>query len=135
MQHSSPSTGHSTQIPIKVLHRKAKTKAIRRKRIDLDCGCSYYIHIGCRNHGFTHRGRHHCASSSEWRFYLGDNKSALFQNNQTPHKTVLQELQHHTPSNTIQPQPQEDIGDSQMFSQLPGLDDLTASDWSFLKSI
>nr|QDG02843.1 transcription activator protein [Pepper yellow vein Mali virus] len=135
MQPSSPSTGHSTQIPIKVLHRRAKTKAIRRKRIDLDCGCSYYLHIDCINHGFTHRGTHHCSSSKEWRFYMGDKQSPLFHDNKPRHQTVQHEPRHpHTP-NTIQSQPQEGTGDSQMFSQLQGLDDLTASDWSFLKSL
>ncbi|CCF12089.1 transcription activator protein (TrAP), partial [Cassava mosaic Madagascar virus] len=135
MQPSSPSASHCSQVPIKVLHRIAKTRRIRRRRIDLSCGCSYYLHIDCINHGFTHRGTHHCSSSAEWRFYLGDKQSPLFHDTQTRLETVPPEPRHHHHPNTLQPQHPEGIGDSQMFSELPGLDDLTPSDWSFLKRI
>nr|AGT59213.1 AC2 protein [Tomato yellow leaf curl virus] len=135
MQSSSPSTSHCSQVSIKVQHKIAKKKPIRRKRVDLDCGCSYYLHINCNNHGFTHRGTHHCSSSREWRFYMGDKQSPLFQDNRTQPEAISNEPRHHFHSDKIQPQHQEDIGDSQMFSQLPNLDDITASDWSFLKSI
>ncbi|AHZ45486.1 transcription activator protein [Tomato leaf curl Barka virus] len=134
MRPSSPSNAHSTQVPIKVQHKIAK-KGIRRRRVDLQCGCSYFISINCHNHGFTHRGTHHCSSSTEWRVYLGDSKSPLFQDNRTPQQAISNEPRHHFNSDKIQPQYQEGIGDSQMFSQLPNLDDITASDWSFLKSI
>nr|WNV28807.1 TrAP [Papaya leaf curl virus] len=43
MRSSSPSKDHFTQVPIKVQHRTAKRRAIRRKRVDLNCGCSYYV--------------------------------------------------------------------------------------------
>nr|ADC79177.1 C2 [Tomato yellow leaf curl virus] len=135
MQPSSPSTSHCSQVPIKIQHRIAKTKPVRRKRIDLDCGCSYYLHINCINHGFTHRGTHHCSSSPEWRFYMGDRKSPVFQDHQPRREAISNEPRHHFHSDKIQSQYQEGTGDSQMFSQLPNLDDLTASDWSFLKSI
>ncbi|CAM91895.1 C2 protein [Tomato leaf curl Anjouan virus] len=135
MQPSSPSTSHCSQIPIKVKHRIAKKTPIRRKRIDLNCGCSYYLHINCTNHGFTHRGNHHCSSNAEWRFYLGDTKSPIFQDNLPPQSTVQHESRHPINPDTVQPQLKEGIGDSQMFSQLQGLDELTPSDWSFLKSI
>nr|QGA69828.1 transactivator protein [Ocimum golden mosaic virus] len=135
MQPSSPSTSHSTQVPIKVQHRIAKKKAIRRKRIDLHCGCSYYLHIDCINHGFTHRGTHHCTSSKEWRFYLADKQPPIFHNNQPRQETIQQQPRHHISPDKIQPQHEEGVGDSQMFSEFPGLDDLTASDWSFLKSL
>nr|AHZ45498.1 transcription activator protein [Tomato leaf curl Barka virus]AHZ45504.1 transcription activator protein [Tomato leaf curl Barka virus]AHZ45510.1 transcription activator protein [Tomato leaf curl Barka virus]CEJ95677.1 transactivation protein [Tomato leaf curl Barka virus]CEJ95683.1 transactivation protein [Tomato leaf curl Barka virus] len=134
MRPSSPSNAHSTQVPIKVQHKIAK-KGIRRRRVDLQCGCSYFISINCHNHGFTHRGTHHCSSSTEWRVYLGDSKSPLFQDNRTPQQAISNEPRHHFHSDKIQPQFQEGTGDSQMFSQLPNLDDITASDWSFLKSI
>ncbi|CAI26284.1 AC2 [Tomato leaf curl Comoros virus] len=135
MQHSSPSTSHSTQLPIKVQHRIAKKKAVRRRRVDLDCGCSYYLHINCIDHGFSHRGTHHCSSSTEWRVYLGDTKSPIFQDYRPRQPAIQHAPRHHISPDKIQPQPEEGTGDSQMFSQLQGLDELTASDWSFLKRI
>nr|UIK24203.1 transcription activator protein [Tomato yellow leaf curl virus] len=135
MQPSSPSTSHCSQVPIKIQHRIAKRKPVRRKRIDLDCGCSYYLHLNCINHGFTHRGTHHCGSSMEWRVYLGDRKSPVFQDNRPLRKAISNEPRHHFNADKIQSQHQEGTGDSQMFSQLPNLDELTASDWSFLKGI
>ncbi|AQM52252.1 transcriptional activator protein [Tomato leaf curl Burkina Faso virus] len=135
MRSSSPSTTHCSQVPIKVQHRAAKKKAVRRKRVDLDCGCSYYLHIDCINHGFTHRGTHHCSSSKEWRVYLGDKQSPIFHDNKTRHQAIQHEPGHHHITDTVQSQPQEGTGDSQMFSQLQSLDDLTASDWSFLKGL
>nr|ABR27600.1 TrAP [Tomato yellow leaf curl virus]ABR27603.1 TrAP [Tomato yellow leaf curl virus]ABR27606.1 TrAP [Tomato yellow leaf curl virus]ABR27609.1 TrAP [Tomato yellow leaf curl virus]ABR27612.1 TrAP [Tomato yellow leaf curl virus] len=135
MQPSSPSTSHCSQIPIKVQHKIAKKRQVRRKRIDLDCGCSYYQHLNCNNHGFTHRGTHHCSSGREWRFYLGDKQSPIFHDNQTQPTTIQQQIQFPNISNQVQPQLEEGTGDSQMFSQLPHLDDLTVSDWSFFKSL
>nr|CBJ57255.1 TraP [East African cassava mosaic virus (Uganda variant)] len=135
MPPSSPSTSHCSLVPIKVQHRTAKTRAIRRRRVDLECGCSFYLHIDCINHGFSHRGTHHCASSKEWRFYLGHNKSPLFRNHRPRQEAREHEPRHHHTPDTVQPQPSEGIGDSQVFSQLQNMDDLTASDWSFLKSI
>nr|AKF43474.1 AC2 [Euphorbia yellow leaf curl virus] len=134
MRHSSPSRAHSTQVPIKVQHRAAK-RAIRRKRVDLNCGCSYYVHINCHNHGFTHRGTHHCSSSSEWRVYLGDSKSPLFQVFRAPHPAISEEQRYLPRPDTVQFQPEETMGDSQMFPSLPNLEDLTAFDWSFLKGL
>ncbi|ALK03609.1 transactivator protein [Whitefly-associated begomovirus 7] len=135
MQPSSPSTSHYSPLAVKVLHRNAKKRALRRKRVDLDCGCSFYLHIGCTNHGFTHRGTHHCGSGKEWRFYLGDNKSPLFQDTTTRPEAVQLQQRHNNCPDQVQPQPEEGSGDSQVFSDLPNLDCLTASDWSFLKSI
>ncbi|CBA32741.1 transcriptional activator protein [Croton yellow vein virus] len=134
MRHSSPSNAHSTQVPIKVQHRIAK-KGIRRRPVDLPCGCSYFISIACHDHGFTHRGTHHCSSSREWRIYLGDSKSPVFQDNRTPQQAIPNEGRHNDNPNTVQSQPEESIGDAQVFSSLPNLDDFTASDWSFLKGI
>nr|WBR81472.1 transcription activator protein [Pedilanthus leaf curl virus]WGG23462.1 transcription activator protein [Pedilanthus leaf curl virus]WGG23469.1 transcription activator protein [Pedilanthus leaf curl virus] len=127
MRSSSPSKAHSTQVPIKVQHRLAK-KGTRRRRVDLPCGCSYFIALACHDHGFTHRGTHHCSSSKEWRVYLGDSKSPLFQDNRAPQPAI------HRPD-TVQSQPEESVGDTQMFPSLQNLDDLTASDWSFLKGL
>nr|UFP62846.1 AC2 [African cassava mosaic virus] len=135
MQYSSPSQNHSTQVAIKVYHRQSKKRAFRRRRVDLVCGCSYYLHINCSNHGFTHRGLHHCASSNKWRVYLGNKQSPVFHNHQAPTKAILNEPGHHNSPGSDQSQPGEGAGDSQMFSQLQDLDDLTASDWSFLKGL
>nr|WNV28191.1 Transcription activator protein [Tomato leaf curl Karnataka virus] len=134
MRSSSHSNAHSIQVPKKVQHRIAK-RGTRRRRVDLPCGCSYFIAIACHDHGFTHRGTHHCGSSREWRVYLGDSKSPIFQNNRARQPAIPHEPRHHHRPNTVQPQPAESVGDTQMFPSLPNLDGLTASDWSFLKGI
>nr|AAW50907.1 transactivator protein [Tomato leaf curl Bangalore virus] len=134
MQPSSPSKGHSTQVPIKVQHSLAK-KGTRRRRVDLPCGCSYFIALACNDHGFTHRGTHHCSSNREWRVYLGNSKSPLFQDNRALQPAIPVGERHHHRPNTIQSQLEESVGDTQMLSSLPNLDDLTASDWSFLKGL
>ncbi|AIN41797.1 transcriptional activator protein [Chilli leaf curl Gonda virus] len=134
MRPSSPSKAHSTQVPIKVQHRLAK-RGTWRRRVDLDCGCSYFIALRCHDYGFTHRGTHHCSSSREFRVYLGDNKSPVFQDNRAPQQAIHEEPRHHNSPSTVQSQPEESVGDTQMFSHLPNLDDLTPSDWSFLKGI
>nr|QCC88930.1 transcriptional activator protein [Tomato leaf curl Joydebpur virus] len=134
MRPSSPSQAHSTQVPIKVQHRQAK-RGTRRRRVDLDCGCSYFIALRCHDYGFTHRGTHHCSSSREWRVYLGDNKSPVFQDNRAPPPAIPNEPRHHNSPSSVQSQPEESVGDTQMFSNLPNLDDITPSDWSFLKGL
>ncbi|AAS55101.1 transcriptional enhancer protein [Tomato leaf curl Bangalore virus-Cotton [Fatehabad]] len=134
MRDSSPSKNHSTQVPIKVQHRLAK-KGTRRRRVDLPCGCSYFIALACNDHGFTHRGTHHCSSNREWRVYLGNSKSPLFQDNRAPQPAIPVGERHHNRPDTIQSQLEESVGDTQMLSGLPNLDDLTASDWSFLKGL
>nr|AFO38441.1 C2 [Jatropha mosaic Nigeria virus] len=135
MQHSSPSVSHSTPVPIKVKHRLAKTKRIRRRRIDLECGCSYYLHLNCANNGFTHRGVHHCSSSREWRVYLGDKQSPIFHDHGAERAAIQHQPRHHHPPDPVQPQPPEGTGSSQVLSELPSLDDFTDSVWDFLQSI
>ncbi|AAC32405.1 putative transcriptional element protein [Bean dwarf mosaic virus] len=124
MQSSSLSTPPS----IKKAHRQAKRRAIRRRRIDLECGCSIYIHIGCTGHGFTHRGAHHCTSSREWRVYLGDRKSPLFQDIQS-RGTVVHQQQGIQRTDTVQPQPEESVASPQSLPELPSLDDIDDSFW------
>ncbi|ALK03509.1 transactivator protein [Whitefly-associated begomovirus 6] len=124
MRSSSPSNPPS----IKTAHRQAKKKAIRRRRIDLECGCSIYFHIGCTGHGFTHRGTHHCTSGREWRVYLGDRKSPLFQDVQSRGTSVHQQ-QGVPRSDTVQPQPEESVGSPQSLPELPSLDDIDDSFW------
>nr|AGZ95250.1 C2 [Papaya leaf curl Guandong virus] len=135
MQNSSPSQGHSTQVPIKVQHRIAKKKTIRRRRVDLNCGCTYYLSINCHNDGFTHRGIHHCSSSREWRVYLDGTKSPIFQDNRPQEQARQHEPRHHPITHQVQPQPEESIGDAPVFSGLPDLDSFTSSDLAFLARI
>nr|AJC52389.1 transcriptional activator protein [Papaya leaf curl virus] len=134
MRTSSPSPSRCTQVPIKVQHRIAKKRTTRR-RDDLPCGCSYFMALDCRINGFTHRGTHHCNSGREWRVYLDGQKSPVFQDIPTPRETIHNERRHNQSPNTVQSQPEESVGDTQMFPSLPNLDDFTASDWSFLKGI
>nr|ADO41107.1 transcription activator protein [Cotton leaf curl Burewala virus]AEK86511.1 transcription activator protein [Cotton leaf curl Burewala virus] len=134
MQSSSLSKDHCTQLPIKVQHREAKRRN-RRRRVDLECGCSYYLSINCHNHGFTHRGTHHCSSSREWRIYLGSSKSPLFQDHQPRQPSIHDEYGYTHDQDPVQSQPEESVGDTQMFHSFPNLDDLTPSDWSFLKGL
>nr|AZB48722.1 transcriptional activator protein [Clerodendron yellow mosaic virus] len=135
MQNSSPSKSHSSQVPIKVQHRIAKRRAFRRKRVDLNCGYSYYVSHNCHNHGFTHRGVHHCSSSNEWRVYLGGSKSPLFQDPKPPGPTILPEPRHNSNPDPVQPQPEESTGTTQMLANLPDLDEFNSSDWAFLTGL
>ncbi|AJG06143.1 transcriptional transactivator [Tomato latent virus] len=124
MRSSSPSQPPS----IKKTHRQAKRRAIRRRRIDLECGCSIYFHIGCTGHGFTHRGTHHCTSGGEWRVYLGDRKSPLFQDIQSRGPVVHQDKG--VPrTDTVQSQPEESVASPQSLPELPSLDDIDDSFW------
>nr|AGD98634.1 transactivating protein [Sida mottle Alagoas virus]AGD98639.1 transactivating protein [Sida mottle Alagoas virus]AGD98644.1 transactivating protein [Sida mottle Alagoas virus] len=123
----------STPPSIKPRHRIAKKRAVRRRRVDLDCGCSIYQHLNCTGHGFTHRGTHHCTSSREWRLYLGNNKSPLFQDNQGRGSTVHQDKSVPHPDQ-VQPQPEESIGSPQGIPQFPSLDDINDSFWDDLFS-
>ncbi|AEI91386.1 AC2 gene product [Sida mosaic Alagoas virus] len=121
----------STPPSIKPRHRIAKSRATRRRRVDLDCGCSLYVHINCSNNGFTHRGTHHCASGREWRLYLGDNKSPVFQD--LPSRGPVVHNDQSVPrTDKVQPQPQESIGSPQGIPELPSLDDFSDSFWNDL---
>nr|UYR28583.1 AC2 [Tomato leaf curl New Delhi virus] len=132
MQFSSHWKNHFFPVAKTSLPQKKK-KNIRRRRVDLQCGCSYYISINCHDHGFTHRGVHHCGSSREWRLYLGRTKSPVFQSIETRQQTVPDQSRHNQSPSTVQPQPAESSGASQVFSNFPNLDGLTPSDWDFLE--
>ncbi|ADB45303.1 transcriptional activator protein [Tomato leaf curl Patna virus [Tobacco]] len=135
MQNSSPSPSRCTQVPIKVQHRIAKKRPVRRRRIDLPCGCFYLFGLDCASHGFTHRGTHHCNSGREWRVYLDGQKSPLFQDIPTPRETISIQQRHNHHTSPVQLQPEESVGDTPVFSNLPNLDSFTSSDLAFLKSI
>ncbi|ABC33732.1 TrAP transactivator protein [Euphorbia mosaic virus - A [Mexico:Yucatan:2004]] len=121
----------STPPSIKPQHRIAKKRAIRRRRIDLNCGCSIFLHINCADNGFTHRGEHHCVSGREFRFYLGGSKSPLFQDNQSRGSSsyVGQSIPRPNP---VQLQPQEGVESTPSLPELPSLDDISSSFWDEL---
>ncbi|CBA34960.1 AC2 protein [Velvet bean severe mosaic virus] len=121
MRNSTPSKNHSSPPSIKAQHRCAKRKAIRRRRIDLSCGCTYYMHIRCANYGFTHRGEHHCNSTKEWRIYLGDKQSPLFRDFGTLPNPTRIENDSNQNENQVQPQSEESTANAQV---LPELDNL-----------
>nr|BAC75811.1 transcriptional transactivator protein [Honeysuckle yellow vein mosaic virus] len=135
MQPSSPSTAHSTQVPIKVRHRSEKGRAPRRRRIDLNCGCSIYVALGCANHVFTHRAHHHCSSGKEWRVYLASAQSPIFQNHDTRTTAIQHGSGYNKFTDTIQPQPQESTGHTQVLPLFQDLHSLTSSDFAFLEGI
>ncbi|API65469.1 TrAP [Vernonia crinkle virus] len=135
MRCSTPSPNHSSPPNIKAQHREKKRRSIRRKKIDLPCGCAYLIHLNCRNHGFTHRGTHYCNSGNEWRVYLEPPQPSVLHHTGTPQTTVHNEQRRDTPANQIQPQPAESSRSSQVFYQLEDLDWFTASDIAFLESV
>nr|ALO02844.1 AC2 [Soybean chlorotic blotch virus] len=138
MRSSSASPSHSTQVPIKVRHRQAKKRQIRRRRVDLRCGCSYFVSINCANHGFTHRGTHHCSSSREWRLYLGGPKSSALQSDRASHEYSGVAIQHNQASSAVQPQPPESIRTPQVLDNLDdinAIDPLYQSDWDFLEGL
>ncbi|AAB66666.1 trap [Pepper golden mosaic virus] len=118
----------STLPSIKAQHRIAKKRPIRRRRIDLNCGCSIFLHINCANNGFTHRGEHHCASGREFRFYLGGSKSPIFQDTARGGPVVHQnqDIPHRSP---VQPQPTSSISSPQGIPPFPSLDDFDDSFW------
>nr|QGL54783.1 transcription activator protein [Chilli leaf curl virus] len=134
MRPPTPSKGLFTQVTTKRDHRLAK-RGTRRRRVDIDCGCTYFIAPRCHGYGYTHRGTHHCSTGREWRVYLGDNKSPPFQDNRAPQPAIPEEPRHHPRADTVQSQPEESVGDTQMFYNLPNLDDITATDWTFQKGI
>ncbi|AEI91431.1 transcriptional regulator [West African Asystasia virus 1] len=113
----------STPVPIKVSHRLAKKRRQRRKTINLRCGCAFLISESCTDYGFSHRGVHHCTSSKQWHIHLGDQESTTHEGNTVRPNTIQQPVQHHTPADQIQPQPEASIGTTQMLHELPSLDD------------
>ncbi|QIE08112.1 transcriptional activator protein [Camellia oleifera geminivirus] len=108
---------------IKHLHRKAKQKQIRRRRSDFPCGCSVFISIDCRGHGFTHRGTNLCTSSETWRLYLEHPEPPIFQGCRTHPATIQQPPRHHHSPNPVQPQLEEGTGSTQVLDTLEDLDD------------
>nr|AEG42038.1 transcriptional activator protein [Cotton leaf curl Multan virus] len=134
MRSSSLSKDHCTQLPIKVQHREAKRRN-RRRRVDLECGCSYYLSINCHNHGFTHREPITAAQAGNGAYIWEVPNPLYFKIISHSSPSIHDKYGHTHDPNPIQLQHSESSGTAQVFSNLPNLDDLTPSDWSFLKGI
>ncbi|CAP78912.1 AC2 protein [Ageratum yellow vein virus - [G129]] len=135
MQNSSPSTAHCTQVPIKVQHRIAKRKPIRRRRVDLTCGCSYYFGIDCANHGFSHRGNYSLQLNARVACIPGRSKIpyiSRYPSTTRDHSTTTTTSYRSKYNSSTT---EESVGNTPVFSELPDLDSLTTSDLAFLKSI
>ncbi|QGV11346.1 transcriptional activator protein [Parsley yellow leaf curl virus] len=112
-----------------------RCKKPRRRRLDFQCGCSAYVTLNCANMGFTHGRETQCTSIQQWRTYLGRTKSPIFQSPRSSQQSIQSRSRCDTPSDAIQPSPQESAGTTQMLHQYQSLDDLTASDLAFLTSL
>ncbi|AAM12386.1 transactivator protein Trap [Sida yellow mosaic virus] len=122
----------STPPSIKPRHRAAKRRGTRRRRIDLACGCSIYVHINCSNDGIHAPRELITVPQAENGVYIwGDNKSPVFQD--IPRRgPVVHDDQSVPRTDTVQPQPQESIGSPQGIPELPSLDDISDSFWNDL---
>ncbi|KAL6978442.1 hypothetical protein U1Q18_020110 [Sarracenia purpurea var. burkii] len=126
MPNSSSSHNHySPPKNQKALHQRAKKRSIRRRRIDLFCGCTIYVHINCANDGFTHRGATHAIANAHWRVILGIEEPTLHQGNREDDRLQLE------PSipddNNVQPQPPQRAQSAQGSIPFPNLDNI--EDW------
>nr|AST99403.1 AC2 [Cotton leaf curl Multan virus - Pakistan] len=65
----------------------------------------------------------------------GRSKSPLFQDHQPRQPSIHNEYGYTHDQDPVQLQHSESSGTAQVFSNLPNLDDLTPSDWSFLQGI
>nr|URY16864.1 C2 [Soybean yellow leaf curl virus]WIF18855.1 C2 [Soybean stay-green associated virus]WIF18861.1 C2 [Soybean stay-green associated virus]WIF18909.1 C2 [Soybean stay-green associated virus] len=138
MQFSSPSptpcTISKTLLPQKIIHKQAKKKPPRRRRINACCGlCLFYVHPECP-HGLSHGGityphpkdyecilrrppQPNIVKTGEG---LGDSNSSVSPS--LPDKTH------------VQPQPSQSLGTTEMLAAFEGLDDLDDC-WSDIRSI
>nr|AFB81502.1 transcription activator protein [Cotton leaf curl Rajasthan virus] len=134
MRSSSHLIDPPIQVPIKVQHREAKRRN-RRRRVDFECGCSYYLFINRHTHGFTHRGANPCSPSREPRIYLEGSKSPLFPNHQPRQPSFHEEWDNTHNQGPVSTQHSGNSGTAQVFLNPSNLDDLKPPDWSFLKGI
>lgn len=114
---------------------KFKRNGVRRRRLDFECGCSAYVKLDCRHMGFTHGGVTQCASIQQWRLYLDDKKSPIFQGIETLQQALWPNDRRDTPSSAIQQSSQKTVESTQMLDNFSSLDDLTASDLALLESL
>ncbi|KAL6994241.1 hypothetical protein U1Q18_012348 [Sarracenia purpurea var. burkii] len=120
-----PSSSHNHYSPPKnqkQLHQRAKKRSIRRRRIDLFCGCTIYVHINCANDGFTHRGDTHAIANAHWHVILGIEEPSLHQANREGYGQQVEPSVPH--DNNVQPQPPQITQSSQGSIPFPDLDKL-----------
>ncbi|KAL6961858.1 hypothetical protein U1Q18_043448 [Sarracenia purpurea var. burkii] len=123
MPNSSSSPNHySLPKNQKQLHQRSKKRSIRRRRIDLFCGCTIYVHINCANDGFTHRGGTHAIANAHWRVIPGIEEPTLHQGNREDDGLQLE------PSipddNNVQPQSPQRTEPAQGSIPFPDLDNI-----------
>ncbi|CAP78911.1 AC3 protein [Ageratum yellow vein virus - [G129]] len=82
---------------------------------------------------FRTGGITHCNSMREWRVYLDDQKSPIFQDTQAPRETIQQQQRHHTDPNTIQAQLRKALGIHQCFLSFQIWTRLQPQTWRFLR--
>ncbi|AEB00553.1 Trap [Cleome golden mosaic virus] len=126
--------GSSSSNPpcIKAQHKAAKRRAIRRRRIDLTCGCTIYIHLNCHSNEFTHRGTSSAVPQAENGVYTWEISNPLYFRIHDV-EDVLHSRDEDIPRpDTVQPQREESIGSPHGLSQLPSLDSLGDSFWADL---
>ncbi|KAL6994243.1 hypothetical protein U1Q18_012350 [Sarracenia purpurea var. burkii] len=123
MHPSSSSHNHySPPKNQKQLHQRAKKRSIRRRRIDLFCGCTIYVRINCANDGFTHRGDTHAIANAHWRVILGIEKPSLHQANRERYGQPVESSSPH--DNNVQPQPPQRTQSPQGSIPFPDLDNI-----------
>ncbi|AGK29967.1 transcriptional activator protein [Jatropha mosaic Lucknow virus] len=126
-------------VPLQLLSRNARGElrsgGDKAEEDRLEVRLFIFSVINCANHGFTHRGTHHCSSFEQWRLYLDGPKSSVLPAHQSHEPALLSGPGHHTPPNTIQPQSQASTTDTQVLPELQSLDSFTDSDWDILTSL
>ncbi|ACG69443.1 AC2 [Jatropha leaf curl virus] len=125
-------------VPLQLLSRDARgdrSGGDKAEEDRLEVRMFIFSLANCANHGFTHRGTHHCSSFQQWRLYLDGPKSSVLPRHQSHEQTLQPGPGHHTPPNTIQSQSQASTTDTQVLPELQSLDSFTDSDWDVLTSL
>nr|AHB82046.1 transcriptional activator protein [Jatropha mosaic Lucknow virus]AIR77181.1 transcriptional activator protein [Jatropha leaf curl virus] len=126
-------------VPLQLLSRNARgdlrSGGDKAEEDRLEVRVFLFSVNNCANHGFTHRGTHHCSSFEQWRLYLDGPKSSVLPTPQSHEQALQSGSGHHTPPNTIQSQSQTSTTDTQVLPELQSLDSFTDSDWDFLTSL
>nr|WLD30030.1 AL2 [Begomovirus spathoglottis 1] len=122
MQTSSSSNGPSTPttkaqsvlVPQKVIHKAAKYKKLRRRRLNLYCDCIVYQHPNCLDHGFSHRGINYVGPSEFRRVCLGveERKETPIRPTPSPQPTRFSSCQNLAESLPERTSPNPQSGDS-----------------------
>nr|BAS69603.1 transcriptional enhancer protein [Jatropha leaf curl virus] len=126
-------------VPLQLLSRDArgvmKSGGDKAEEDRLEVRLFIFSVDNCANHGFTHRGTHHCSSFEQWRLYLDRPKSSVLPTPQSHEQALPPRTGHHTPPNTIQLQSQASTTDTQVLPELQSWDSFRDSDWDVLRSL